>query len=86
MDEKTLRALIDAGAIRRCRIVASGARFHIEFETPNGTVTACTLRKKIKQWATLDATARWLRNLGIGESSIDLARWTPGQKQLPLDH
>ncbi len=38
MNETTLRALIEAGAIKRCRIIGNGASFHIEFETPTGAV------------------------------------------------
>lgn len=84
MDEKTLRALIEAGAIGRCRLIGNGSSFHIEFVTPNGSVTACTLKRKVKQWTSLDAAARWLRRLGIGELHVDIARWTPRQKRLPL--
>ena len=84
MDEKTLRALIEAGAVKRCRIIANGASFHIEFETPNGSVTACTLRQSVKQWVSLDAAARWLKGLGIGDSHVDISRWAPRQKRLPL--
>ena len=49
MNEKTLRALIEAGAVKRSRIVAHGARFHIEFDTPTGSVTASTNRAGIKE-------------------------------------
>ena len=42
MDERTLRALVAAGAIRNIDIIASGARFHVEARTPNGAVTAET--------------------------------------------
>ena len=84
MDEKTLRALIEAGAVKRCRIIANGATFHIDFETPTGAVTACTMRKRVKQWVSLDAASRWLRGLGIGSAQLDLARWVPRQKRLEL--
>jgi len=30
MNEKTLRALIKAGAVRKLRIIADGSRFHVE--------------------------------------------------------
>ena len=38
MTETTLRVLIETGAINRCRIIANGASFYIEFETPTGAV------------------------------------------------
>jgi len=84
MNEKSLRTLIDAGAIKRSRIVAQGARFHIEFEIANGSVTALTNRSAVKQWATLDAAARWLRSLGLGSAHLELAHWSPNQKTLDL--
>ncbi len=84
MNETTLRALIEAGAINRCRIIANGASFYIEFETPTGTVTAHTMRKRLKQWVSLDAAARWLKGLGIGNTEVKLSTWTPRQKRLPL--
>jgi len=84
MNEKTLRALVEAGAIKRSRIVAQGSRFHIEFETPTATVTASTNRATIKQWGTIDAAARWLRGLGLGGTHLELAKWTPEQKRLTV--
>jgi hypothetical protein len=84
MNEKTLRALVEAGAIKRSRIVAQGSRFHIEFETPTATVTASTNRATIKQWVSLDAAARWLRGLGLGSAQLELAQWAPQQKPLSL--
>jgi len=38
----------------------------------------------VKTWATLDATARWVRALGIGKVQLDIARWQPEQKALRL--
>lgn len=84
MNAKTIRALIDAGAIKRSRIVARGTRFHVEFDTATGSITALTNRASAKEWASLDAAARWLRELGIGSFQVDLALWTPGQKRLAL--
>ncbi len=82
MNEKTLRALVDAGAVRRIRIVANGARFHIEVDTATSTVVAATSKGAPKTWSTLDASARWVRALGIGTAQIDVARWQPEQRGL----
>ena len=84
LNEKTLRALIDAGAVKRARIIGQGARFHIDFDTLKGSITASTNRDEVKQWASLDAAARWLRGLGLGNAELLLAGWTPEQKQLGL--
>ena len=40
MDERMLKAMVAAGAIKKINIIASGARFHVEANTPNGAVTA----------------------------------------------
>ena len=84
MDERLLRAMVEAGAITRVSIVARGARFHVEARTPNGPVTAETRKGKIRTWATLDAAARWVRGLGIGNAQVQLAHWQPGQRELAV--
>ena len=84
MNEKTLRALIDAGAIRRVRIIADGARFHVEADTATGTILAATGRGAPRTFGTLDATARWMRKLGLGAAHLDLSRWSPEQRGLAL--
>lgn len=84
MDEKVLRAMVAAGAIKHIHIIASGARFHVEARTPNGAVTAETRRGKVKTWVTLDAAARWVRGLGIGGAHVNLTHWQPGQRELAV--
>ena len=84
MDEKTLRTLIAAGAVKKIHIVGRGAQFHVEASTPNGALAAETQRGKIKTWVTLDAAARWVRSLGIGSAQVSLAQWQPGQRELSL--
>lgn len=84
MNEKTLRALVEAGAIKRIRIVAKGCVFHVEADTPNGTITAATLKGKVKTWSTLDASARWVRALGIGEVRIQMSQWQPDQRGMKI--
>jgi len=84
MNEKTLRALVEAGAVKSIRIIANGAYFHIEADTPNGPVMAEKLKGGIKTWGTLDSAAKWVRGLGFGKTQVDLAHWQPGQKSLTL--
>ncbi len=84
MDEKMMRAMVAAGAIKKINIIGNGARFHIEANTPNGSITAETRKGKIKTWVTLDAAAKWVRALGIGSAQINLARWQPGQREFPI--
>ena len=84
MNEKTLKALVEVGAVKRIRIIGEGALFHVEVDTPNGALAALTLKGAPKTWRSLDAAARWVRSLGMGSAQVDLARWQPGQGSLAL--
>lgn len=84
MDEKTFRALVDAGALRRVRIIANGARIHIEADTAAGTLVPTTGKGSPRTFATLDAAARWMRRLGLGTAYLDVSRWQPGQRSLAV--
>ena len=84
MDEKMMKAMVSAGAIKRINIIGLGARFHVEANTPNGAITAETQKGKVKTWVTLDAAAKWVRSIGIGSAQINLTHWQPGQRELPL--
>jgi hypothetical protein len=84
MDARTLRALVDGGAVKRVRVVADGALFHVVVHTGGGAVTASTQRGGIRTWRSLDAAAGWVYRLGVGLLEVDLARWQPGQRQLAI--
>jgi len=85
MDEKTLRVLIEAGSVKQMRIIGDGALFHVDVvTTKKGAVTAMTAKGTVKTWATLDATARWIRSLGIGKAQLDVTGWRPGQREMPI--
>ncbi len=84
MNERMLKAMVAAGAIKNIDIIASGARFHVEARTPNGPVTAETQKGKVKTWVTLDAAAKWVRGLGMGGARIKMTHWQPGQRELPV--
>jgi len=82
MNINIFRALIDAGAIKRVNIIAEGDFFRIEAITHTGINPVHTLNGKLKTWTSLDATARWLHGLGIGNCQIDMSRWQPEQRGL----
>ncbi len=84
MDERMLKALVAAGAVKNVSIIASGARFHVEAKTPNGAVTAETQKGKVKTWVTLDAAARWVRGLGVGGAHVNLTHWQPAQREMTV--
>lgn len=84
MNEKTLRALVEAGAVKRIRIIADGARFHVEADTQTATIIAATGTGALKTWSTLDASAKWVRALGMGTAQLDVSRWQPEQRGLRI--
>jgi len=85
MNSQTIKALIDAGAIKSVSIIANGSTVHIDIITrAGGSNTASTLKGTIKTWRSIDSAAKWLRNLGIGNAKLDISRWTPEQQGLLL--
>ncbi|MDZ7785019.1 MAG: hypothetical protein U5K56_19425 [Halioglobus sp.] len=83
MDEKTLKALVDAGAVKRVNIIGNGtglSRGGYDFHRHH--FSAMTLKGTPKTWRSLDAAAKWVRGLGMGNAYIDLARWEPGGRQV----
>jgi len=81
MDSKTLKMLIEAGAVKSVSIVADGATVHASITTGNGnSQPATTLKGDIKTWSTIDSAAKWVRGLGIGSMKLNVAKWTPGQR------
>jgi len=84
MDERALKALVDAAAIRRARIVAQGELLHVEIDSPGRSFTIETSKGGLRTWRSIDAVAKWLRSVGIAQSQLDVARWAPGQRSLPL--
>lgn len=84
MNEKTLRALVEAGAVKRVRIVAEGSCLHVEADTATGRIIASTGKGAVKTWGTLDAAARWVRALGMGTVQLELAHWNAAQRGLRL--
>lgn len=82
MNEKILRALVEAGVVKRIRIVANGAFFYVEADTPTGAIIAHTLKGAVKTWGSLDSAAKWVRSLGMGTAQIDISQWQPGQREL----
>ncbi len=84
MNEKTIRALVEAGAVKKVHIVANGAAIHVDIVTQNDVITATTLKGAIKIWSTIDASAKWVKNLGIGRIQLVVDKWLPSQRGLNL--
>ena len=86
MDEKTLRLLIDNGAIKQIKIIGNGGLLHVEVITPTGNHTATTLKGKLKTWTNLNSAAKWVRSLGIGTIQLNIERWQPNQKVMLVNN
>jgi|TARA_Y100000310_G_C20670617_1_gene810061 hypothetical protein len=84
MNKNVIQILVEEGAVKKVKIVADGAAFHVDVVTNTGSTTATTLAGSIKTWATLDSAARWVRSLGLGKAQLELTNWQPGQKALNL--
>ena len=70
MNEKAIRALVEAGAVKNVLLIADGATVHVDIVTQNGVITATTNKGGIKTWAILDASAKWVNGLGIDQDVI----------------
>ena len=84
MNEKILRALVEAGAVKKIKITAEGSTIYVEAYTGSEVTTAKTIKGKLKTWSTLDSAAKWVRSLGIGQMQVDMAKWQPEQKKFML--
>jgi|TARA_B110000259_G_scaffold140325_1_gene158044 hypothetical protein len=82
MNEKILRALVEAGAVKKVKITAEGSTIYVEAYTGSEATTAKTIKGKLKTWSTIDSAAKWVRSLGIGQMQLDMAKWQPEQKKL----
>jgi predicted aspartyl protease len=84
MNEKTIRALVEAGAVKKVLMVADGAAIHVDIITHGGSTTVTTLKGAIKTWVTIDASAKWVKSLGVGRIQLVVEKWLPDQKRLRL--
>ena len=84
MNEKILRALVEAGAVKKIKITAKGSTIYVEAYAGSEVTTAKTIKGKLKTWSTIDSAAKWVRSLGIGQMQLDMAKWQPDQKKLSV--
>jgi 23S rRNA G2445 N2-methylase RlmL len=84
MDEKGLRVLVEAAAVKRAHIVANGDSFHVLIDSAGRSFSIEITKGGLRTWRTIDATAKWLRSVGIAQSMLDTSKWHPGQRGLPM--
>jgi hypothetical protein len=82
MNEKMLKTMVDAAAVKRARIIANGSRFHVEVDAPGRSFTIETGKGAVRTWTSIDSAAKWLRGVGIGQVGLEMANWAPGQRSL----
>lgn len=80
MDERDLKAVVAAGAVKKVFITANGSEFHVTAVTPGGQFTIGTDKKFIRSWSTVDGAVKWLRKVGIGKAELDFTKWQPKQR------
>jgi hypothetical protein len=84
VNEKILKALIEAGAVKKIRLVAEGSLIYVEASTGAEFISAKTNKGQLKTWASIDTASKWVRRLGVGAISLDISRWQPDQKELSV--
>jgi len=58
MNERMLRTMVDAAAVKRARMIANGARFHVEVDAPGRSVTGENGKGAVRTWTSTDSAAR----------------------------
>lgn len=85
MNERELKLLLEAGAIKSILVTAQGSMFHVEAKTVGAAAKVLmTGRGEVRQWRSIDSCAKWLRKAGIGNADLDFQNWQIGQKHLTL--
>lgn len=82
MNERELKLLLEAGALKSVQVIAQGSLFHVEARTVAGSKVVITARGEVRQWRSVDSCAKWLRKLGLGRFEIVVEDWSVGQSAL----
>lgn len=85
MNERDLKLLLEASAIKSIQLIAQGASFHAEVKTAGAVKVLMTGRGEVRLWRSIDSCAKWLRKIGIGQATIHIDQWQPDQKPLELN-
>jgi len=84
MNEKTIRALVEAGAVKNVLRIADGAAVLVDIVTQNGATTGTTNKCAIKTSVTIDASAKPIKGLGVGCAQLEISRWLASQRGMTL--
>ena len=75
MNERELKLLLEAGALKSIQVIAQGSLFHVEAKTTVASKIVMTARGDVRQWRTIDSCAKWLRKAGVGRVELDFQNW-----------
>ena len=84
MNERALKLLLEASAVKSVLITAQGSMFHVEAKIAGGAKVLVTGRGDVRQWRSIDSCAKWLRKVGVGKAELDFQSWQVGQIALTL--
>lgn len=84
VERRTVKALIDAGAVKQFDLIANGGEFYLEIKTSAGKEIITGASGGIKTWRTIDSAAKWLHILGVGKLNLKMDKWQPGQKTIGI--
>ena len=84
MNEKILRAFIEAGAIKKIEIMAEGSTVYVLVNAGGEAKPAHTVKGRLKTWSSIDTAAKWVRALGIGRMQLNVSKWQPEQRSIKL--
>jgi hypothetical protein len=77
--EPILRQLVEASAEMSARIVGQQNALIIVVRVGSGEKTVVTTRGNIRQFASLDTAAGFVRDLGISRFEVDVSFYKPGR-------
>lgn len=84
MNERALKLLLEASAVKSVLITAQGSMFHVEAKIAGGAKVLVTGKGDVRQWRSIDSCAKWLRKVGVGKAELDFQSWQVGQIALAL--
>jgi hypothetical protein len=84
MERRTVKALVDVGAVKQFELIANGGDFYMEVKTSAGKEIITGANGAIKTWRTIDSAAKWVHVLGIGKIYLKIDRWQPGQRTISI--
>ena len=82
MNERALKLLLEASAVKSVLITAQGSMLHVEAKIDGGAKVLGTGKGDVRQWRSIDSCAKWLRKAGIGRAEVDFQNWQIGQRTL----